>query len=125
MVVMSKTDPTEPKKERSTYAKATDKLRNQELDEPVKIRFTGATRSKVHTKTEHIDNLRPVFNRQKTNLVFRTFGEVEDFLEVTEPMAEPGQRTVTFSSQNKKTIRRVRSDLDSELSQRDIEVQDP
>jgi len=125
MVVMSETDPTEPKKERSTYAKATDKLRNQELDEPVKIRFTGATRSKVHTKTEHIDNLRPVFNRQKTNLVFRTFGEVEDFLEVTEPMAEPGQRTVTFSSQNKKTIRRVRSDLDSELSQRDIEVQDP
>jgi len=122
---MSKTSPTEAKKERSSYAKATDKLRNQELDEPVKIRFTGATRSKVHTKTEHIDNLRPVFNRQKTNLVFRTFGEVEDFLEVTEPMAEPGQRTVTFSSQNKKTIRRVRSDLDSELSQRDIEVQDP
>jgi hypothetical protein len=124
MVVMSETDPTEPKKERSTYAKATDRLRNQELDEPVKVRFTGATRSKVHTKTEHIDNLRPVFNRQKTNIVFRTLGEVEDFLEVTEPMAEPGQRTVTFSSQNKKSIRRVRSDLDSELSQRDIEVQD-
>jgi len=88
------------------------------IEPPIKISWDNRTRDKVHTNTEHIEDLRPVFERQKTNIVFKDLEEVEKFIKWTETKAKYGQRTEIYTPQMKDSIKRVRSELREILQNR-------
>lgn len=88
------------------------------IEPPIKIKWTAKVRDKVHTNTEHIDELQPVFEREKTNIVFESVGEVEQFINWTESKAEYGQRTEIYTPAMKQSIQRVRDELRERLQVR-------
>jgi len=82
------------------------------LEQPKKVRFSGVSRSRVYDRIHPEENTvwgcsLLAFTEQKTQLVFRYYEQLDDFLKQTAGYDDPQDR-IWLDGQQSKAIRRVR-----------------